>query len=334
MSKAPIKVCITGAAGQIGYAILPMIASGQMFGADQPVILSLLDIPACVGNLTGVMMELEDGYYPLLKAVAAYDDPLLAFADCDACVALGAFPRKAGMERKDLLEKNAGIFRVQGEAMNKVAKKSIKVLVVGNPANTNALLLKTFAPDIPAQNFTALTRLDLNRAKAQIAKKAGVAIEDVKNIAIWGNHSATQYPEVNNGYVVKGGEKVPVRTAVADDAYLNGEFITCVQQRGAAIIKARGGSSVFSAARAAVCHMHDWFCGTAEGEHVSMGVYSDGSYGIQAGLVYSFPVTCKAGEWTIVQGLAVDDFSREKLTLTEKELIEERDTAMELIGAK
>jgi malate dehydrogenase len=284
-------------------------------------------------GLGGVVMELEDSSFPLLAGVVTTHKVDEAFRDVDACIMLGAFPRKEGMERKDLLAKNAGIFKEQGGAINSFAKRNVKVLVVGNPANTNALLCKTFAPEIPAKNFTCLTRLDHNRAKGQVAIKAGVNVAHVKNVSIWGNHSSTQYPDVNHGSVKKGSVQVPIRDAVHDDAYLNGDFISTVQKRGAAVIAARKFSSAFSAARAITDHMRDWFSGTPSGEFVSMGVFLEAPlYGIPAGLIYSMPVTCSGGEWTIVRDLAVDAFSRGKMDATAAELIEERDAAMSVIA--
>lgn len=274
--------------------------------------------------LRGVVMELEDGAYPLLRQVITTTDPAVAFKDVDIAILVGAFPRKQGMERKELLEKNAGIFKEQGAAIDKFASRNVKVLVVGNPANTNCLICKHYAPSIPAENFSALTRLDHNRAKAQVAMRLGLPVAEVKNVIIWGNHSSTQYPDVNHG---SAAGKV-IREAVADDAYLNGEFIKTVQVRGAAIIEARKLSSAMSAAQAIVDHVNNWVLGTPEGEWVSMAVASDGSYGIEQGLIYSYPVTCKDGKYTIVQGLSIDDFSRQKMDITKQELIEERQAAL------
>jgi malate dehydrogenase len=278
MSKAPIRVCVTGAAGQIGYAITPMICNGDMFGPDQPVILHLLDLPFCMESLGGVVMEIEDGNYPLVQGVLATDDINKAFTGCDCAVLLGAFPRKQGMERKDLMEKNIGIFKSMGEAVEKNASANIKVLVVGNPANTNSLIMSHFAPKVPKKNFTAMTRLDHHRAMGQIANKANVGVKEVQNVIIWGNHSSTQFPDVNHGTV--GGK--PIRQVIGDDKYLNGEFIETIQKRGAAIINARKASSALSAARAAVRHMRSWMTGTGNGEWVSMGVLSDSNgYGVK-----------------------------------------------------
>lgn len=324
MSQSPVRVCVTGAAGQIAYSLLPNIASGRMLGDNTPVILHLLEVPMAQDALRGVVMELEDGAYPLLRQVITTTDPAVAFKDVDIAILVGAFPRKQGMERKELLEKNAGIFKEQGAAIDKFASRNVKVLVVGNPANTNCLICKHYAPSIPAENFSALTRLDHNRAKAQVAMRLGLPVAEVKNVIIWGNHSSTQYPDVNHG---SAAGKV-IREAVADDAYLNGEFIKTVQVRGAAIIEARKLSSAMSAAQAIVDHVNNWVLGTPEGEWVSMAVASDGSYGIEQGLIYSYPVTCKDGKYTIVQGLSIDDFSRQKMDITKQELIEERQAAL------
>ncbi|CAN4091121.1 unnamed protein product [Withania somnifera] len=320
MAKDPVRVLVTGAAGQIGYALVPMIARGVMLGADQPVILHMLDIPPAAEALNGVKMELVDAAFPLLKGVVATTDAVEACTGVNIAVMVGGFPRKEGMERKDVMSKNVSIYKSQASALEKHAAPNCKVLVVANPANTNALILKEFAPSIPEKNITCLTRLDHNRALGQISERLTVQVSDVKNVIIWGNHSSTQYPDVNHATV---GDK-PVRELVADDAWLNGEFITTVQQRGAAIIKARKLSSALSAASSACDHIRDWILGTPEGTFVSMGVYSDGSYNVPAGLIYSFPVTCKNGEWSIVQGLPIDEFSRKKLDLTAEELSEEK----------
>ncbi|GMJ01982.1 cytosolic-NAD-dependent malate dehydrogenase 2 [Hibiscus trionum] len=323
MAKEPVRVLVTGAAGQIGYALVPMIARGIMLGADQPVILHMLDIPPAAEALNGVKMELVDAAFPLLKGVVATTDVVEACNGVNVAVMVGGFPRKEGMERKDVMSKNVSIYKSQASALEQHAAPNCKVLVVANPANTNALILKEFAPSIPAKNITCLTRLDHNRALGQISERLNVQVSDVKNVIIWGNHSSTQYPDVNHATV---GDK-PVRELVKDDEWLNGEFITTVQQRGAAIIKARKLSSALSAASAACDHIRDWVLGTPEGTWVSMGVYSDGSYNAPAGVIYSFPVTCKNGEWTIVQGLAIDEFSRKKLELTGAELTEEKELA-------
>ncbi|KAL6198757.1 hypothetical protein ACLB2K_028546 [Fragaria x ananassa] len=318
--KDPVIVLVTGAAGQIGYAIVPMIARGAMLGPDQPVILHMLDIPPAAESLAGVKMELIDAAFPLLKGVVATTDVEQACEGVNIAVMVGGFPRKEGMERKDVMSKNVSIYKDQASALEKYAAPDCKVLVVANPANTNALILKEFAPKIPEKNITCMTRLDHNRALGQISEKLNVHVGDVKNVIIWGNHSSTQYPDVNHATV--GGK--PVREAVGDDQWLNTKFITVVQQRGAAIIKARKLSSALSAANSACDHIRDWVVGTPKGTHVSMGVYSDGSYGIQKGLMYSFPVTCEKGEWKIVQGLKIDEFSRTKMDATAQELIEEK----------
>jgi len=327
-AQKSVTVCITGAAGQIAYSLLPHICGGKTFGCDTKVTLHLLDLEAAMPVLNGVLMELDDCSYPLLQGVKATTSTQEAFTGCDYVIMLGAFPRLQGMERKDLLEKNAGIFSVQGKALNEVSSPNVKVLVVGNPANTNAWIASQNAPKIPKKNFSALTRLDHNRCRMQIALKAKVPVSQVHNVAIWGNHSATQFPDVSSGYIETSGAKVPIQDALsAESAWLQGEMISTVQQRGAAVIAARKMSSALSAAHAISDHMHDWVLGTAEGEAVSMGVVSDGSYDIEAGLVYSFPVTCKDGEWHIVQGLDVSDFARGKMTATLDELKQERDVA-------
>lgn len=328
MGNPPVRVCITGAAGQIGYAIIPMICNGDMFGPDQPLILHLLDLPFAMESLAGTCMEIEDGSYPLVQGVIATDDANKAFDGADYAILLGAFPRKDGMERKDLMEKNIGIFKTMGEAIEKNATPKIKVLVVGNPANTNALVCANYAPKVPKRNFTAMTRLDHHRALGQVALRAGVSVGTVKNVIIWGNHSSTQYPDVNSGTI---NEK-PIRQVINDDAYLDGDFIPTIQKRGAAIIAARKASSALSAARAAVLHMNSWVCGTKPGEYVSMGVISDGnSYGVQGGLLYSFPCKCSGGEWEIVGGLSVSDFGKGKMKVTEDELADEKKLAFSLI---
>ncbi len=324
--KAPVRVAVTGAAGQISYSLLFRIASGDMLGKDQPVILQLLEITPALEALNGVIMELEDCAFPLVAGIEGTDDANVAFKDADYALLVGARPRGPGMERKDLLEANAAIFSAQGKAINDNASKGIKVLVVGNPANTNALIAQRNAPDIDPRQFTAMTRLDHNRAMAQLANKLGKTINDVKKMLIWGNHSSTQYPDLHHCEV---DGKVAI-DQIEQDWYEN-DYIPTVQQRGAAIIKARGASSAASAANAAVDHMRSWALGTDEGDWVSMGIYSDGSYGIQEGLIYSFPCTCKDGDWTIVQGLDVNDFSRGKMQATEKELAEERDAVSHLL---
>jgi len=326
-----MTVCITGAAGQIGYALLPHLCSGKTFGPDQPVKLHLLDlnIEGVQTALNGVKMELEDATYPLLKGVVCTGDAKVAFTGADAVIMLGAFPRKDGMERKDLLEKNCGIFKEQGELLNTVASKTVKVLVVGNPANTNCLIAAECAPNIPRENFSALTRLDHNRAIAQLAIKASVPVEQVQNSIIWGNHSSTQYPDINAATI--NGKKA--KEVVNNDEWYKNEFIPCIQKRGAAIIAARKLSSALSAAQAISDHMHDWFLGTPAGQFVSMAVDSTGNkYGVADGLIYSFPVSCSNGKWTIKEGLEIDDFSKEKMKATEQELTDEKKTAMEILG--
>ncbi|XP_031263748.1 malate dehydrogenase-like [Pistacia vera] len=325
--KEPITILVAGAAGQIGYALVPMIARGVMLGPDQPVILHMLDIEPAAEALNGVKMELVDAAFPLLKGVVATSDVVEACKDVNIAVMVGGFPRKEGMERKDVMSKNVSIYKAQASALEKHAAPNCKVLVVANPANTNALILKEFAPSIPEKNITCLTRLDHNRALGQISERLKVHVSDVKNAIIWGNHSSTQYPDVNHATVASNNGEKPVKEIVADDNWLNSEFITTVQQRGAAIIKARKLSSALSAASSACDHIRDWVLGTPKGTWVSMGVYSDGSYGIQKGLIYSFPVTCENGEWSIVQGLKIDEFSRAKMDATAKELVEEKSLA-------
>lgn len=327
MSSAPKHVLITGAAGQIGYALCPQVARGGMLGAHQPVILHLLDIEPAKQSLEGVKMELIDAAFPLLKGVICSTDAVEACKDVDVAVMVGGFPRKGGMERKDVMAKNVAIYKSQAAALEKSAKKDVKVLVVANPANTNALILKENAPKIPSENITCLTRLDHNRALGQIAEKAGVEVTDVKNVIIWGNHSSSQYPDVNHG-TVKGK---PIREAIKDDTYLNEEFISTVQQRGAAIIKARNLSSAMSAASSACDHVYNWLNGTPEGQWVSMGVFSDGSYNAPKDIIFSFPVKCKSGKWEIVQGLSLDQFSKDKLKATGDELVEEKQLALKCL---
>lgn len=319
-----LRVCVTGAAGQIGYSFIPLLCSGTVFGPDVKIQLRLLDIPASIGVLEGVALEIQDGAYPLLEDVKCGDNPREMFQGCDVVVFIGGFPRKQGMERKELLKINGGIFRAQGRALDEVAKKTVRCLVVANPANTNCLILQRNAPSIPKENFSCLTRLDQNRAVAQIADRSGYPVTDVKNIIIWGNHSATQYPDVNHG-TVQGKN---IRNLFNDDAYLNIEFIQKVQKRGAEIINVRGGSSVFSAANAVKDHLRDWYFGTKAGTYVSMGVVSDGSYNIPEGLVFSYPVTTENFNYTIVKDLAWDAFSTEKIRITTQELVEERNEAM------
>jgi malate dehydrogenase len=324
--KSPVRVVVTGAAGQISYSLLFRIAAGEMLGRDQPVILQLLEITPALPSLQGVVMELNDCAFPLLHGVVMTDDPKVAFKDADYALLVGARPRGPGMERKDLLAANAAIFSVQGKAMNEVANRTIKVLVVGNPANTNALIAQRNAPDIAPTQFTAMTRLDHNRGLGQLAEKTGTAVSDIHNMIIWGNHSSTQYPDIR--FTKIAGKNA---TDCVDQTWYQETFIPTVQQRGAAIIQARGASSAASAANAAIEHMRDWALGTCGDHWVSMGVYSDGSYGVEKGLIYSFPTTCKEGKWSIVQGLAMDAFSQEKMKATEKELQEERDAIKELL---
>ena len=324
--KSPVRVTVTGAAGQIGYALVFRIASGAMLGNDQPVILQLLDITPAMEALNGVKMELEDCAFPLLAGIVCTDDPNTAFKGADYALLVGARPRGPGMERKDLLEANAAIFSVQGKAINDHASRNIKVLVVGNPANTNALITQRNAPRIDPRNFTAMTRLDHNRAKTQIALKLGKTVNDVTQMTIWGNHSATQYPDL---FYAKVDGKNAI--GLVDQAWYEKDFIPVVQQRGAAIIKARGASSAASAANAAIDHMRSWALGTEGDDWVSMSVCSDGSYGIEKGLIYSFPCRCRNGEWSIVQGVEVGEFSRAKMSATEQELKEERDGVKHLL---
>jgi len=324
--KAPVRVTVTGAAGQISYSLLFRIAAGQMLGTDQPVILQLLEITPALEALKGVAMELEDCAFPLLAGIVQTDDANVAFKDTDYALLVGARPRGPGMERKDLLEANAAIFSVQGKAIDANASRDIKVLVVGNPANTNALIAQRNAPSIDPRQFTAMTRLDHNRAMSQLADKTGTTINDITNMTIWGNHSATQYPDLHH---VKVNGKAAIDLIEQD--WYEADFIPTVQQRGAAIIAARGASSAASAANAAIAHMRTWALGTAEGDWTSMGIYSDGSYGIAEGLIYSFPCVCKDGDWSIVQGLEINDFSRAKMQATEKELAEERDAVQSLL---
>ena len=324
--KTPVRVAVTGAAGQIGYSLLFRIASGQMLGADQPVILQLLDITPAMDALKGVAMELEDCAFPLLSGIVCSDDPNEAFGDISYALLVGARPRSKGMERKDLLEANGAIFTVQGKALSDNAAADVRVLVVGNPANTNSLIAMNNAPNIPNERFTAMTRLDHNRAMAQLATKTGTTVNDITKMTIWGNHSATQYPDLFHAEV--NGQNAAA--LVNDQAWLEGSFIPTVQQRGAAIIEARGLSSAASAANAAIDHMHDWALGTPAGDWVSMAIPSDGSYGVPEGLISSFPVTCTDGQYSIVQGLEIDDFSRARIDASTAELGEERDAVREL----
>jgi len=325
--KKPVRVAVTGAAGQISYAMLFRIAAGDMLGSDQPVILQLLEIPPAMDALQGVVMELDDCAFPLLQGVVASDDPVTAFADVDFAMLVGARPRGPGMERKDLLTENARIFSVQGKALNESASRDVRVLVVGNPANTNALIASANAPDIDKAQFTAMTRLDHNRAISQLAGKTSAATTEISRVTIWGNHSATQYPDIHHAMIA--GERAVDRV---DEEWMIGEFIPTVQQRGAAIIKARGASSAASAAGAAIDHMRTWVQGTPEGDWVSMAIPSTGDYGIETGLIYSFPVTCSGGKYTVVRDLAINPLSEERMQVTEAELREERDGVKELLG--
>jgi len=324
----PVRVLVTGAAGNIGYSIIPLICNGTFLGSKQPIILHLLDIPPCADKLNGVRLEVEDCAFPLVKGIVSTVDVQEAFAGLDYAFLVGSFPRRDGMERKELLEKNAAIFKVQGKALSDYSKATVKVLVVGNPANTNALIAQACAPNIPKENFTAMTRLDHNRALGFLASKAGVTSSDVSNVIIWGNHSSTQYPDVSHATIA--GQTATDK--IKDETWLHGDFITSVQKRGAAIIKARGLSSAASAAVAAVDHMRDWALGTAAGTHVSMAVPSDGSYGIAPGVIYSFPCTTANGKYTIVQGLEISDFSRKLMDATHKELMDERKEAFAFLG--
>jgi malate dehydrogenase len=326
MSNNPVKVAVTGAAGQIGYAILFRIASGQLLGADTPVHLSLLEIPAAVKAAEGTAMELDDCAFPLLAGVDIYDDPNQAFAGVNVALLVGARPRSKGMERADLLEANGGIFKPQGEALNAHAASDIKVLVVGNPANTNCLIAQSNAPDIPRDRFTAMMRLDHNRAIAQVAKKTGAAVSDVTNMTIWGNHSASQYPDVFHAKV-KGS---PAAETINDQSWIESDFIPTVQKRGAAIIEARGASSAASAANAAVDHVHDWVLGTPGGDWVSMAIPSDGTYGIEEGIFCGYPCTCAGGEYTVVEGLELDEFSQTRIDASVAELADERESVKQL----
>jgi len=326
VANEPIRVAVTGAAGQIGYSLLFRIASGAMLGPDQPVILQMLEITPALGALRGVSMELEDCAFPLLAGMVETDDPDVAFGDAGVALLVGAMPRKAGMERSDLLSANGGIFKPQGEALSRSARKDVKVLVVGNPANTNALIAMNNAADLDPGRFTAMTRLDHNRAKAQIATKLDATVADVKKMTIWGNHSTTQYPDLFHCEVAGRN----AAEAVGDQAWIESEYIPSVAKRGAAVIDARGASSAASAANAAMDHIRSWHLGTPEGDWVSMGIPSDGSYGVPEGLMSSFPCTCSGGEYSIVQGLEIDEFSRAKIDASVAELQEERDAVAAL----
>ena len=326
MSKPPVRVTVTGAAGQIGYSLLFRIASGEMLGPDQPVILQMLEITPALGALEGVAMELDDCAFPLLAGMVKTDDADTAFGDSQYALLVGAMPRKQGMERADLLQANGGIFGPQGKAINDSAASDIKVLVVGNPANTNALIAMSSAPDVDPRQFNAMTRLDHNRAMSQLGAKVGRPITDITKMTIWGNHSTTQYPDLFHCEV--GGENAAAM--VNDQAWLENDFIPTVAKRGAAIIDARGASSAASAANAAIDHMHDWALGTPDGDWVSMSVPSDGSYDVPEGIISSFPCTTAGGEYSIVQGLDIDDFSRARIDASAAELVSERDTVAEL----
>lgn len=326
--SSPVTVCITGAAGQIAYSLLYSVAKGDVFGTSTPVVLHLLDIAPMMGVLEGVVMELQDCALPLLVDVQAFCEEDKAFKGIDYALLVGAMPRREGMERKDLLKANVKIFKSQGSNIDKFAKKTVKVLVVGNPANTNAFICKKYAPSIPADNFSALTRLDQNRAQAQIAIKLGVRNDVVSNVIIWGNHSSTQFPDAAHAKAVVEGKEVKAVDALKDDAWVKGDFVKTVQVRGAAVIKARKLSSAMSAAKAICDHVRDWHFGTAPGKFVSMAVSSTGSYGIPAGTMYSFPVSIADGKWSIVEGLTINDFAREKMDATLKELAEEAADAM------
>lgn len=324
--STPVKVTVTGAAGQIGYALLFRIASGQLLGPDTPVHLSLLEIPAAVKAAEGTAMELDDCAFPLLEKISITDDPKDAFDGTNIGLLVGARPRGPGMERGDLLEANGGIFKPQGEAINAGAADDIKVLVVGNPANTNALIAASAAPDVPRERFTAMMRLDHNRAIAQLANKLGQPISSVKKMTVWGNHSSTQYPDLTHAEI--NGENA--WTAVDDEVWIKDEYIPRVAKRGAAIIEARGASSAASAANAAIDHVYNWVNGTPEGDWVSMGIPSDGSYGVPDDIIAGFPVTCSGGEFSIVQGLDIDEFSKEKIAASAAELSEERQAVADL----
>lgn len=324
--KTPVRIAVTGCAGQIGYALLFRIAAGDMLGPDQPVILQMIEVPQALKALEGVVMELRDCAFPLLADIVATDDVNVGFKDADYAILVGARPRGPGMERKDLLEANGAIFTVQGKAINDHASRNIKVLVVGNPANTNALIASRSAPDLDPRQFTAMTRLDHNRAISQLAAKTGSTVPAIRRMTVWGNHSSTQYPDITNALV----DGRPA-TELVDQAWVETDFIPTVQQRGAAIIAARGASSAASAASSAIDHMRTWALGTADGDWVSMAIPSDGSYGIAEGIIYSYPVTCRDGSYAIVQNLPVSDFSRARMDATAKELFEEREAVQHLL---
>jgi len=323
-----IKVTVTGAAGNIGYALVPLIAQGDMFGPKQDLCLTLLEVAPVLPKAEAVAMEIQDCAFPLVKEIICTSDSKEAFTDVDYVIFVGAFPRRDGMERKDLIEKNASIFSEQGKILDEVAKKSVKVLVVGNPANTNCLITAKCAPSIPRENFSCLTRLDHNRALYQVAHKAGVNVGEVTNVTIWGNHSGTQFPDLSSA-LINGSNAAEI---INDTEWVKGEFISTVQQRGAMVIKQRGLSSAFSAAKAIVDHMHDWVNGTKEGQHVSMGIFADGHYGIDDEIIYSFPVTIKDGKFEVVQDIKIDEFAREKMNATRDELKEEAEIAFQIVG--
>jgi malate dehydrogenase len=326
VSATPVRVAVTGAAGQIGYSLVFRIASGALLGPDQPVVLQLLEIPPAMGALEGVAMELDDCAFPMLADMVLSDNPDTAFKDAEIALLVGSRPRTAGMERQDLLEANGAIFTVQGRSLNDHASEDLKVLVVGNPANTNCLIAMNSAPDVPTDRFTAMMRLDHNRAMSQVAQKVGCPVSEVSRMTIWGNHSATQYPDLFHCEV--RGESAA--TVIDDQEWLEGEFIPKVQQRGAAIIGARGASSAASAANAAIEHVRDWVVGTRDGDWVSMGVPSDGSYGVPEGLLCGFPTMCVDGRWSVVEGLELDDFSRDRIDISVAELNAEREMVQSL----
>ena len=334
MPKAPVRVAVTGAAGQIGYSLLFRIAGGEMLGADQPVILQMLEIPdeKAQKALKGVMMELDDCAFPLLHGMLAASDPMVAFKDVNVALLVGARPRGPGMERKDLLEANGKIFAPQGSALDKVASRDVKVLVVGNPANTNCLIAMKNAPSLKPAQFTGMMRLDHNRAVSQVAQKISKPVTAIRKITVWGNHSATQYPDVFQAEVSEMSDVKKIWPMINDQAWLESQFIPTVQKRGAAIIEARGLSSAASAANAAICHVRDWVHGTPQGDWVTMGVPADGSYGIPEGVIYGYPVTCKGGRYELVKGIEISDFSRKRMDATLKELHEERDGVKDLLG--
>ncbi len=326
--KAPVRVAITGAAGQIGYSLLFRIANGDMLGRDQPIILQLLDVPQAQQTLRGVAMELEDCVFPMLQQVIITDDPKVALRDAEIVLLVGARPRNKGMERKDLIEANGAIFSAQGKLLNEVAARHVKVLVVGNPANTNALIAMSNAPDLYPKNFSAMMRLDHNRAIAQVAHKLSQPVRDIKKMVVWGNHSCTQYPDLDHAEI--SGR--PVRDMLPDQDWVEREFIPTVQKRGTVVIEARGLSSAGSAANAIIAHVHDWMLGSPDNDWVTMSIPSDGSYGIPAGVIYGFPVTCEHGHYHIVQGLTISELGRKHIEDSYRELLEERDHVKHLLG--